>query len=571
MRLRPFLAVAIGSIGLLACAQLIGIADTKDRIVMVDAGDAGDANNSGLEPCDTNVHCIDWNKGKPALCVEKQCVAVNESVCTPQVFPTQQGPEALKNDNVFLIPVFLPKTNLQEYPKFLAYNLALKELADGIPLEQRRPVAMLVCASEKESAPEGIKHVVTELKLPALIAGFGADDLTAYVRDVTKPNNVFVLNPSVAPQALKYDTTKPEYFWSLLGTSEDVALAYRPLVDRMTQYLNKGRPVKIALVHTKTPGETAAGTVVHLGSYVSATQPNDINHAISVNGAAPDKAPPGQFLFHPFDGSEQLKEITLPDDLVPTLVNFEPDIIIALTAGEIVQLVPKVDDGIAAKKLKRPTWILGQRNGFFSELLAYVGTGSNDAGVEETNEDRVNRFVGIQYAGAADNEKAPYDAWLTRMDAEYKSGGSQVATDYSAAENFYDAIYWLAYGLYAGKKADNKASDSDAIALGVRRLIQGTNAIGPGPDGIVDAFKQLGDSTQQRVQALFVGALGPPHIDEVSGVWRSTGSTYCYPSAAVSGGGRVEPRYDVQRYDASTGQFHDELYAGGNKKLCFPF
>jgi hypothetical protein len=559
--------LALGSLGLVACAQLIGLDDTKDRIVAAptDAGDAGDAGaDSGEPPCDRNAECLDRYAQAPALCVEHHCVKVNTDLCLPQIYPK---PDLLKNDDVLLIPAFIPRgAVLKEYPAALAYNLALKELTTGIPLEKRRDVAMLFCANDPALGRDAVTHVVNDLKLPVIAAGFGSDDLTIFVRDITRKAGVFVMNPNPAPEALKLDKEGRALFWSLLGSSADVALAYRPLVDKISAYVRKERSktdVTIAVVHTKTPDETSAADVLHLGPYGDDQSTRNLALALDINGHPPSDDDKAHFQVFPFEGSEQKPKVELPSGLADNVATFKPDIIIALTAQEIGDLVAAVDAKMAAAGGPLPIWLLGQRNGRRADLLKYL---ANESGtLSETSEQRLKRFLGIQFAGSL--EKAEHDAWLGRMDTEYKPPGTTLTVDYSAAENFYDAVYWITYGLYAGKLLNPTASDREAISAGVRHLLSGPEIR---PAAIDQAFDQLGRKGDS-LAATYVGALGHPDIDERFGIWRSVGATYCYPPAESNDAGAIAPRYDVQRYNPDGGTLVDVLDSQGQKKICFQY
>jgi hypothetical protein len=57
-----------------------------------------------------------------------------------------------------------------------------------------------------------------------------------------------------------------------------------------------------------------------------------------------------------------------------------------------------------------------------------------------------------------------------------------------------------------------------------------------------------------------VGALGPPDISEKFGTWNSVGGVYCYVSDSD---GSIAPKYDVLRYNGSTGELDGLLD-------CFP-
>jgi hypothetical protein len=130
------------------------------------------------------------------------------------------------------------------------------------------------------------------------------------------------------------------------------------------------------------------------------------------------------------------------------------------------------------------------------------------------------------------------------MYARYQPDGGSPPADYEASENFYDAIYWLAYGFYRGKRYVPSATDRVAFKEGVARLYQGTLPVTPGGTTEISYARQFLDLND----AIYTGALGPPDIDKQFGTWRGHGSVFCYDT---EGGGNAKKgvvKYDAERY-----------------------
>lgn len=617
--MRPFVratvAVAVAATALVACVQIIGLDDTKDRAPLLDAAVEA-STDSGDPPCEDNGECIDRTLTKaPALCVQKRCVRINTDLCLPDILP---DPALLRSKNLLLLAGFIPRQSLpKDEPAALAFDLALQEFnaVGGIKTDPRRDVAMVLCANDKGLADQSIDHVVHELQVPAVIAGFASADLSRLFRDVTSKAGVFLLNPSVAPNDLRYDLTGKDFFWSLLGSTDDVALAYRPLVAQMSAFVQRergkdggatdaggddagdaeandtgapeggadagadatadgGRPkvkLKVALLQTETSSDVGAASVARFGALVDGGSKPDVNYAIQVNDLAPDDDKE-HFRVISFKGAD-IEPSDSYSGVTAALVQFEPDIVIALTQQEADIIIPAVDRDLEAKGLSLPIWLLGQRNARGTGLLNYLTDATTlpmegESTAAARLPKRLKRFVGVQFAGALDPSER--DAWLARMNDVWKPDSGKILVDYSAAENFYDAVYWVGYAFYAGNIRRKGLTDSQAISTGMSFLLSGPPIYtgSPGPNlrtgGIEQAFNTL--LTSGTGSATFVGALGPPDIDERYKIWRSVGGTYCYP---VPAGATVTPRYDVQRYNRATGKL-DTMYEADRitKKTC---
>jgi hypothetical protein len=537
-------AAVAGLLGDLACNQVLGLEDLHAR-----AGDAGatPVEGEGEPACTSNADCIDANSGNAAFCVSGTCVNLDRVHCLSQVSPTSID---IRSDDVALIAAFIPLHNSSPLaaPNALAFNLALEELAkaDGIPGEKRRQVAMIWCGSEDDLVEEAKRHVAEDLRVPAVIAGFDELGLEAWLEDYAVKSQIFTLNPGVASDALKIKNTE-RLLWNLLGTPEDVALAYRPLLIRTENYLRNGRPdapdapVKVALLSTDTATEQSVAEVLQNGPIDHTTGQKDLGKALEFNGlstAANENN--GDFVFIQVDALENGGTPNY-SSIQEQLADFRPDVVIALTRDEIVKIVEDYEGpNSGIDPTLRPTWLLSYRNARAQGLLAYFLTDF---------EQKRERFLGVQYGGASKPEQR--EAWLARMKAKYPNVPQ---SSYSAVENFYDAVYWLAYGLAAA--GPGAPTTGESIREGVRTLLAGPSIYAGPVDRITGAFHLI----SLEPETTYEGALGPPDISEKFGTWNSVGGVYCY---VQNDDGSIAPRYDVLRYNGSTGELDGVLD-------CFP-
>ena len=549
------LAIAGG----VACGPLLGLDDLFERPALTNGpGDGGDGSASpgdgGADgesaECISNAQCS--TNGSAALCVSSRCVAVDTTLCLPDVLPSNQ---VLASDDVALFAAFVPfqggKPPLTQVSA-LAYGLAVDELSVGIPYDdngttRRRSVAIVLCASEPDVIESSVKHVTRDLRVPAMIAAFDNASFPPLVQNYAVPEGVFTLNPSTTTEALRYQ--KNPLVWNLLGVPEDVALAYRPLLEGVERHLRSdggvlgasGEPLRVALLATNTSAEESIRDLLVRGRRDPLDGGIDRDKALSFNGMnVPDMPGDGgvkpnfrSITVNALENGEQPDYVGIKD----ALTGLDPHVVIALTRDELPRIVEDLESPDGGAGL-RPIWLLGPRNA--REVLPHLAAGGFA--------DKQGRFLGVQYAGADD--PTPKNDWLVRMGNKYPSVAQ---SDYSSAENFYDAVYWLAYG----SAYPDGPLTGQAIGKGVRRLLAGT-PIAPGSLNDVGlAFTTLGIAGT----ATFVGALGPPDINPELGTWNSVGGVYCFKSI---GGVTIAPQYDVLRFNRGSGALdqRSQCFAG---------
>lgn len=488
--------------------------------------------------CVSNEECMAKNRGEPFRCdkTSGDCVGLKLGGICPAVVPL----DGLKSDDAIVFGAFVPLAGNQGLanPVTLAYQLAINELnaAGGLPGgagSPRRPLVAVLCDSDPTGNPpvveQGVRHLAQTLHVPAVLTLFSQTNMANYFQDYFLPKNIFTLNPQDTTQALKAIDAK-RLLWHLLGTPEDIALAYRPFVTRLEDYAHRrggvGSDIRVAIVTSRSPTEVSISTFIR--NATSGT-------GIVFNGKSPAANGASFFKYVEVDSLDDTPKATYTDK-IQEIASFNPHILIMLTGEETGQIIPGVEQKLAADggAGSLPLVLLSTRNARQPETLAYLQSNTNEA-----SDLKLRRFFGIQYAGAAD--KTQYAAFLERYAGAYNN--PDPAT-YRAVENFYDAIYWLAYGIFAaGPGAPlNGASFSD----GVRKLLSGPD-IEPGPGGIAKAFTTISNSSSGTT---FFGALGRPAFDTASGAALSVGAVYCYKVAGTN----ATPVYDVSRYDRATGQ-----------------
>ena len=591
--------IAVASLGAVACAQLLGADDLRDRqpVVTTEAGSDG-GSDGGAPACLRNRDCKREGEA-PSLCVEQRCVPLglndkSTPICMARPLAFRPGSSSAEDrltpeddGDVLLVAGFLPlAANVELTGQALAYQLALREIeaGGGIPRgsSRARHVVMLLCESRRDVGgrtdivTKGIEHVTRDLHPAAIVGAFSDETLTDVVRKVVQADRrEFVINVTAPADALKYEPTEGLVL-NLLGPASDIAVAYRPLLQRLeTKLRTAGHvgPVKVAILVEDNPIDRELAAVLTLGPYAyseDAGKRREPNLGLALNDAGPTEN----------ETAGTLKTISIASPVSEAtyagvrkqLEELQPDLVVALTQANVLERIVRdveadggADFGDGGSPV--PLWLLGPKNA--RAVLPYfvVGGTNPSPSARNASDRRQRRFFGVQYANTTEPTspsypKAQRTLWLDRMRNEYP----QVDVDaYQSLENYYDALYWIAYGLAAsGTNQPAEKSLGDRIALGVTRMYKDPIAAGAGipvvnPPAGSEPFIKLQQSTNGTV---FVGAQGLPDIDSRFGTWRSKGGVYCYANSAdASGPINPEVRYDALRHLADGGFLEPDLNA----------
>jgi hypothetical protein len=177
----------------------------------------------------------------------------------------------------------------------------------------------------------------------------------------------------------------------------------------------------------------------------------------------------------------------------------------------------------------------------------------DDASAAAAQEPLYQRILGVNWPSAPD--PAIYEAYQERWRSKY--GARQ-----DGYENYYDAIYYLLYGVAAAKAP----LTGEQIANGLLRVTANGDdipqvAVGPS-EAMKLSINTLSNDSDYKIELM--GAMGPPNWD-VNGGRGDPASVWC-----VNTVGAYQP--DQLRYDRDT-----EMLQPSNPELedsligCFPF
>jgi hypothetical protein len=497
------------------------------------AGKGGSGGGAGTtpsdDPCETNAECMQRFAQEPARCrpSDQQCVPLLNDVC-PLAYGKAEDPNAIFFGT---FTTFNPSA-LEENSIAWAHRLALEELSgdnigglpDG-PGGKSRRLVMLLCSNLSKDVDAAMKHLVDEVEVPAVIATLRPGDLRRAFDDY-QDREILYLSPVTVTETL-VTRDKSNLVWNLLGKPADLAPAYAPLLALTESFIYEERalpaevPLRVAFVTTKEAFDSELGVAVPplLTFNAKTVSENGANYrGFEIDPADPKLA-----------------------ELATELITFRPHVIVS-AANELLSsdkgLLQTVEidwgdpnnPGTKEERDFRPQWILSPFNAGDLEGMRVFIKNLNEGSDPLTYQ----RFLGISIAGPADTTLQ--NSYATRLRTAFRDA-------YQDSANYYDAIYYLAYGMY-GAGTDEELS-GPSIARGLQRLVSG-KPFSVGPKAITSVFDEL-SRPDQGVE--LASTLGPPNLDPETGVRSVEGSVFCFDNK-----NGVQLQVDALRYDPETKQ-----------------
>ena len=491
------------------------------------AGTGATAGTAGAGECSTNLDCF-RNSGTdaPSRCrSDGRCVELRTADCpvvlTPGGNPSPSAGAAYNEDDALFVGAYSRNPSLASVRPEDAtitwnYQLALDEISGedrgGLPDPQspssRRPVVVVVCNNDDQRAqddPEmilrGFKHLVDEVEVPAVVAALLPDDMLD-VLEYGVPKNVFLISPQGATTSVAgFDDS--DLAWHMLGQPAEMAPVYAEVLKHAETYLqDRAEPrrpsvLKIATVSTSDAFDTDLQLAV---------QPN-----LLFNGktAAANLADGNLRAFTVSAGTLGLD--------VAAIMDYSPHVIISFAGGvfterpgimhevERLWLSPEFNPG-----LPHPLYILSPVNqSGFANVEAMIGE-STDVFLDDTTHER---FVGV--SAAPPQDRSLYEDYLFRLRLAHERALAET-------ENYYDAMFYLLYSMYAGGNFDG--INGQNIVSGMFRLTRGSEPHDIGPEDRLAVFSAL-DVPGKNIR--LNGTLGPPRFDN-TGVRIDDVSVFCF-------------------------------------------
>lgn len=467
------------------------------------AGDGG-GGAGGAVPCSSNAECNE-DSTRPSFCrkSDARCVPLDAQGCRVVVGNPATLEDTLRNPRALYFGAFTEFADSQAAKTVqLTYELALREFqqAGDLPIEptQRSPLVMVLCSNEgpAREIDARMRHLIVDVGVPAVLAAVPSADLLRNF-DTEYGRKTFFLTPQKVSGALAAADTGG-LVWSLLGPLSDLAGIYAATVRQFEQFWRSstGEGLRVALVTDLNDSEA-----YELYTAVASKLRFNEGHTLSENIQA---------------GTGLVVDQSTGQELFNRIRDFKPNLSISFVRTKYTQ--PKgIAFGIDSAVVQQPYHLLSPFNSGDIDALSQIFTTEKAVPLEHPEA----RFFGIDAGSALDDGslQAKND-YLASLLSLYPDAGKEF-------ENYYDAVYYLAYAIFAGDKPINGA----AIARGMQRLYQGAEVlyVGPGAgngDNIQRTFNAL-----SNLRAIYLmGAGGPPNFD-TRGSRTTTGTIYCFDAA----------------------------------------
>jgi hypothetical protein len=433
-------------------------------------------------------------------------------------------------------PMSAPETSQAIYN----YELALNEFnaVGGLPdgNGNMHPLAAVICNNDPKQAAlvpdfygKSLHHLVDDLGVSAIVADLAPAELVSAFNTTAKEGkNVFFLNPGAANNdLLSLSSVDNGLVWSILGPPKDLAPGYVDLVHRIEKYIRARSdagttPLRVAVVRSDDPNE-----VDHelLNELYAAVEPN-----LSFNADSAEDQKGGNYREFPIHTADA--GTPTPSDVADAVNDYAPHIVISMTGTDFTSIQsPSRPEGVAHRMITfvkggsadRVPWVQHEYPFFIFSPINAAATSDFSALLQSSTAGSFRviyeRFLGINVAGADDRDV--YSEYQKRL----RNYQKQAADGF---ENYYDAIYYLAYAIY---RAGVVSIDGRNISSGMSSLSNGV-PLRVGPMGVIDGgMAQLIDQAFQELKThgsvQLVGASGSG-FDVMHGVRINKAGLYCF-------------------------------------------
>jgi hypothetical protein len=512
-----------------SCVVLSPLEEIAAKSSVADAGP--DTSADGAPPsCTSHAECSVKNGDRPSRCVQGACVALDSAECM-KAYTGKSGADELRDfsdEDAIVLGAYANIENLLgSSNEIFNYRLVLNELSGpgqgGLPLPNgdKRPLVLVVCDNtppDPGGLSRSLDHLIHELRVPAVLAALDTASLVRAFQDYGQ-TGTFFLSPYNSNQAL---VSQPDndLLWHMLGQPADLVPAYVELLEKLEASIKAARPegyeLKVALIWTDDAFNkelTDAAIVALKFNGVGVQANSDAGNYLSIKLDVPQVANQTQ-----------------------AIVQFKPDVVLTIADNRLVssQILQNIDLGFGVDA--GTYYVLSP---FTKSNLAPIKQHIAQILTADTNRPvRANeRFFGISAAGAED--RTLYNEYYTRLKASFPNAAAE-------RENFYDAMYFLAYAVQAVGPAPLSGK---SIADGMQSLVSGTQQFPIGVGGSQDALAFL--YTNSRITRIqLIGTLGPADFDTRTGTRVDTPGLYCFSRDFNDSRQLVaEERFDVMRYD----------------------
>lgn len=504
----------------------------------------GEGGMPPMDECATHDDCFQLHgDGEPLACIQGECKALYGETCE-LILPFDEilSYDALRSTNAIIIGAFARIDDTTSTPTTQNYDLALSQINSegGLPGANgtHRKVVAVVCKSPYNNSAQvdllkPVDHLIGNLKVPAILAALDPADQQYVFEQRARAADVFMMVPAESDDTV-VDIADNGLIYHMLAGPESLAVTYQPLLDMTVTHLqhlgNLGAgpdydDVRVALV-TATDNRFSAD----LG--------RDFETTIEWNGKSAAENTPGAFV------SVATKSQVDKFDQGPVadaVLKLAPHIVVGVTSGQmggsIISLIEQQwDDDPDRMAQGHPFYILspldyqGPRNALLQAFPLVQ-----------------KRLLGLVWPATIGTPA--YNAYKSAYLQAYPGGKN------FDQENFFDATYFLLYGMAAA----GPQIYGESIAKGMTRITSSSGTpYDVGAAKVSEAFSFLAAGSSTRIN--LTGANGRPNWT-TGGGRQNAASVWCIDNTAQH---LYVP--DVLSYDESSG-----MLTGTVPEQCFTF
>jgi ABC-type branched-subunit amino acid transport system substrate-binding protein len=485
------------------CNAILGLSELSLR------SEAADASvDSGKPPagqhvgaCTTNRECTDRASGAtkdaaangaiPAICVkpEQRCVELLSEDCTA-ITGDYLNDRAIVLGSLFSTNGSQSATNL---PRQQSAMLAVEEIdaAGGVPAgntsADARPLVMVSCDESVDLQRAG-RHLVTDLKIAAIIGPNTSQDTLDLSNELSIPARTLVISPTAVASSIS-DLRDDDLTWLMVPSDEQRAPLMINQISELEHELRRERnreQLKLGVIFRNDA--LGIGTRVSLNGLVfndkPLADPSNLGDHVRID---------------PYDFKDANQTA-----LVDAYVDFAPDIVVLVgTAESVTQVMVPVEQRWTGDDSSRPYYVTIDSTKV-PELIAAV-----------TGNDALRRRIRGTGITPGPSSAPIYNAFKVDYQLRFPDSPATI----SGMGPSYDATYAIAYALAATK---DMPTSGPSIANGLRKLTGGP-VIEIGTTKILAAFQKL--AAGENISVL--GSFGPLQWDENGAVVGGTIEIWC--------------------------------------------
>jgi branched-chain amino acid transport system substrate-binding protein len=425
-----------------------------------------DVDTSSAGECETNAECTDRATAEaasgatvPAVCVKPdgRCVILKSEDCD-QITGDPSDDDAIIIGSLFSTKGAQAATNIQRQQSAM---LAVNQINDvgGIPGTgpgTSRKLVLVSCDETTDLRRAG-RHLVDELKVPAIVGPNTSQDTIDVSSEVSVPGGTVVMSPTAVASSIA-GLIDDDLTWLMVPTDVQRAPLMISQIKALEARLREERKVEYVKLGVAFRDDALGiGTRTSLNSLTINGKP--ISHAINL----------GQNVhINPYEIAK-----TEQTAIVDEYLAFAPDIVVLAGTAEAISLILKpLEDRWPANR-PRPHYVLIDSVKVPELIMAASANDELRGRVRGTGITSSPRSIPV------------YDAF--KVDYQVAYPGSSIISGMGPA---YDATYAISFALAATR---SEPVSGAAVKKGLRMLSGGKTSIEIGATRATQAFQRLGN------------------------------------------------------------------------------